>query len=68
MQQLGAPANRNVLLDGCYADYFIFFDDDVVPDVDCINAYIRAFRAHPDAAAFAGSDGLEFPAHCSTTQ
>ncbi|KAK9805992.1 hypothetical protein WJX73_001572 [Symbiochloris irregularis] len=56
--QLGAPANRNKLLDASFADYAICFDDDVVPDAGCIDAYVRAFRAHPDATGFAGPTHL----------
>jgi hypothetical protein len=54
----GAASTRNLLLDDSYADYCIPWDDDVQPLPGCIDAYVRAFRAKPDAAAFAGAIAL----------
>lgn len=51
---LGASATRNAMLDASYADYVIFFDDDVIPAEGCLNAYVQAFRRHPLALGFAG--------------
>ncbi|KAL3147151.1 hypothetical protein ABBQ32_002660 [Trebouxia sp. C0010 RCD-2024] len=51
---LGAGETRNQLLDASSAQYIIFFDDDVTPTADCINAYIRAARQQPEAPGFAG--------------
>ena len=53
-EQLGAPANRNALLEDAFGDCIIFFDDDVIPDKSCIDAYVKAFRANPRACSFAG--------------
>lgn len=57
-QRLGAPANRNELLDASFGEYIIFFDDDVVPSEGCIDAYVQAFRLHPQECAFAGAPFL----------
>ena len=51
---LGAGMTRNALLDASAAQYVIFFDDDVEPSPQCIDAYVRAARSNPDAAGFAG--------------
>lgn len=51
----GAAATRNALLDeACGADYVIFFDDDVMPQPGCLDAYVSAFKAFPGERAFAG--------------
>lgn len=44
---LGASAARNRALQESLAEYVIFFDDDITPDPDCLAAYVRAFREHP---------------------
>lgn len=51
---LGRSNTRNALLEGSGAEYCIFFDDDVEPWPGCIDAYVRAFVAHPAARCFAG--------------
>ena len=53
-QNLGAGGTRSALLDSSAADYVIFFDDDVEPTPGCVDAYVRTFRANPQAAAFNG--------------
>ena len=53
-RNLGAGETRNQLLDSSSAQYIIFFDDDVEPTPDCIDAYIRAARQQPEAPGFAG--------------
>ena len=52
---IGAGMTRNALLDASAADYVLFFDDDVRPTAGCIDAYVRAARAHPTAVGFAGT-------------
>lgn len=51
---MGAGMTRNALLDASAAEYIIFFDDDVQPSPGCIDAYVKAARAHPTAVGFAG--------------
>ena len=51
----GAAAARNRLLDEAWpCDLVIFWDDDVLPSPACVDAYVDACRAHPEAAGFAG--------------
>ena len=57
----GAGMTRNALLDASAAQYIIFFDDDVEPSRDCINAYIRAARQQPEAPGFAGQSICNHP-------
>ena len=51
---LGAAITRNLLLEEASAQYIVFWDDDVEPADTCLDEYVAAMRAHPDAAAFAG--------------
>ena len=51
----GASHSRNRLLEeACGAHYAVFWDDDVEPQPGCLDAYVAAFKAHPDEVAFAG--------------
>jgi GT2 family glycosyltransferase len=50
----GAAGTRNRLLDDSYGELCIMWDDDTEPLPGCVDAYVKAFRAHPDAAGFAG--------------
>lgn len=61
-QNLGAGMTRNALLDASAAEYIIFWDDDVVPAAGCIDAYVRAARANPQAVGFAGRLFPAYPA------
>ncbi|KAK9841208.1 hypothetical protein WJX74_001898 [Apatococcus lobatus] len=55
---MGAGLTRNTLLDNSHAEYVIMFDDDVIPMADTLQAYVNAFKAHPNAAGFAGPSYL----------
>ncbi|KAI7842503.1 hypothetical protein COHA_003857 [Chlorella ohadii] len=55
----GASHSRNRLLEeACGAHYAVFWDDDVEPQPGCLDAYVAAFKAHPDEVAFAGPSVL----------
>lgn len=52
----GAAGARNALLDeAAPCDLIVLFDDDLEPTPGAVAAYVRAFRACPHAAGFAGA-------------
>lgn len=52
---MGVSATRNAMLDASWADYVIFFDDDIIPSEGILDAYVKAFRDNSHAKGFAGS-------------
>ena len=44
----GASHTRNVGMDESAAEYILFLDDDVIPNADLIDQYVRAVRLHND--------------------
>jgi glycosyltransferase involved in cell wall biosynthesis len=50
----GLSNARNRGLEEARGDYIIWTDDDVVPHEDFLPAYLRAFKANPDAVVFGG--------------
>jgi nucleoside-diphosphate-sugar epimerase/GT2 family glycosyltransferase len=58
---LGAGPTRNRGLSESAADWVLFLDDDVVPDVGILSAYADSIRAHPRATGFIGLSILPPP-------
>ena len=51
-------STRNRLLDEAWgAEYAVFWDDDIAPQLGCLDAYIASFKEHPTELAFAGDAG-----------
>ena len=58
---LGAGPSRNRGLAESAADWVLFLDDDVEPDVGILEAYAVAIREHPCATGFIGNSVLPIP-------
>ncbi|KAG7347361.1 glycosyl transferase family 2 protein [Nitzschia inconspicua] len=62
-ENYGASYARNTGYNYSTADYIIFFDDDVVPDENLVDAYIGAIRRYPDSKVYVGL--TELPQACN---
>ncbi|MES1941142.1 glycosyltransferase [Salinisphaera sp. T5B8] len=59
---VGQNRARNVAMDRLSGDLVIFTDDDVLPEPDCVRAYIEAARRWPDDVIFGARIEPSFPA------
>lgn len=57
---IGASATRTRLLNDNHSEYMLFLDDDVIPDKEIVNAYVKTIREHPKANGFVGMSRLPY--------
>lgn len=63
-QNMGASKSRNVGIELSKADYLLFLDDDIVPNNNLLNNYLKAIRSDPDSPGFVGV--TKFPNPCNS--
>ena len=62
-EKQGCNFARNRGIEESCGEYIIFFDDDILLEKNCINAYIEAFKKYADAVAFGGRIKLQSPSY-----
>jgi glycosyltransferase involved in cell wall biosynthesis len=60
-KQKGKAFAANAAIDRSHGEYIIWIDDDVLPSVDWLAAYAKAFQAWPAAGFFGGPIEPHFP-------